>query len=252
MKFIFNHPMLKVLFLFNEIINSSIFFNGHYHDQAKTMFVHFSVYAIRLYSTVEIYFNIAKRNSNHFVKKITKVSPILNEFINAPAPKLKNVEFIKSNEVFHSINGTVASCLNSVSLVPFKKDAFDFMACSEFGPNRVVYKKILRDFPKDDSVFKCIPVDYKFLLSEIIVGNRVINTKFTDDLHNYFVDGNEFDSVFINYYLNKYHKTEIAGLQEHDIENFTLKVLDGNVEEKIFSRSNVLKINKENYEVIAR
>lgn len=252
MKLIYNYPGICYLFLLNEYINNSIFFNGHYRDRAGSLAVHFSLYAIRLYSTLEIYFKIAKRNSNHFVQKITKISPILNELVNAPGTKLKNIEFIKANEIVYSVNGTVTSCFNKASNVTFKKEAFDFIVCTELGANNVVYKKLLYDFPKYETDFTCIPAEFKFLLSEILVGNKVINAKFTNANENYFVVGNEFDSVFVKYYLNKYHKTEIVGLTEDEIQNFTLKVLDSNVDDKIFTGTKILKINKENYEIISR
>ena len=245
----YNLPIISAIFRFNEYIQNLNPINEYYRLRIQYILLFIAMRIIHIYSTLEIYFNMAKRNASSFFYRVSKSNPRINEFINSynSNKKVNNLDCVRNNKINISINVKDALDFINAAHNPVKmtKEDFDFIIYSEvkeLNNKDNVCKRIFKDFPNNIKEFQCLPVDYKFILSEIIVGDRAISVKFSDEKHNFFVVGNEFDYKFIHYYLTTYHATEIADVQDKDIKEFKIKVLDNNVTEKVFTHENILKI----------
>ena len=258
MNIIWNHPCLKFLFSLNEIIqnnyyNSTLFFESY--------IFYFSLKMIRLFSISQIYF---KKTSNFVSKLFFKTNPRLNEFLNDYLPEntKNNIDFVVSGKLVYSTTKSKMLRLSNDNSNDENNEIIDdtallngFIIYTEINnenPERpITYKKIIMDYPSEESHFECTPADFKFVLTEILIDDKTIMTNFAKDDHNYFVVGNKFTNDFIKYILNKYHEKYLIenDISLSEVTNFDIRILDQDVKQKIVSNKKYLLINKENYEV---
>jgi hypothetical protein len=92
--------------------------------------------------------------------------------------------------------------------------------------------------PKTIDDFSCEKADFKFVLCELSVGDKEVKI----DFDGFYVVGNVFDSMFVRYFLNKYHAIET--------DDYIIRILDHNVNSIELTKQRGIKINKDNYEII--
>ena len=211
---------------------------------------------IRFYSEGEMFVNKTKKATYIFYKNTLQSNPKIKECIETIFPKkiVDDVEFIVDHDVVYST--TKNTLLNgNINVDTYREKPFNFNIIlyteihNETEEKPITYKKIITEFPFEENNFQCKPTDYKFLLAEIIIGNKIIKVHFTDNNHNYFVVGNKFNREFINYYLNKHYPKELKDISFSDLQEFQIRVLDQNVKEETFTNKRLLVLNKENYEI---
>jgi hypothetical protein len=111
---------------------------------------------------------------------------------------------------------------------------------TEDGTNKRVYDFI--NIPKTVEEFSCEKADFKFILSELVVGDTKVKLNFED----FYVVGNVFNPMFIRYFLNTYYKNSLVNPND----DYTICILDHNVNSIELNKNMGIKINKDNYEVI--
>jgi hypothetical protein len=110
-------------------------------------------------------------------------------------------------------------------------------------------KKIIKDIHliKNDldsktdspSIFKIEPFLYKPLLCEFINGDddKVIKIDFSDNnkFYDFLVVDNYFDKTFLTFFMKNYYDVDVS-------DNYSLKILDNNVNTLLFESSDIVKI----------
>ena len=84
-------------------------------------------------------------------------------------------------------------------------------------------------------------------MTEITVDDKKIVVHFTNDKYNYLIVHNKLDNDFINYFL-KTHYNELV--KDLEIEKYTIKIIDHNVNIIEFDNTQSLLINKTDYEIL--
>jgi hypothetical protein len=110
-------------------------------------------------------------------------------------------------------------------------------------------KKIIKhvDLIKNDfvceysSIFQFEPFLYKPLLCEFLNGGDTNATKIdfsnNNKLYDFLVIGNCFDKTFLTYFMKKYYGVDVK-------DNYTLKILDNNVNTLLFESSDILRLDE--------
>jgi hypothetical protein len=175
-------------------------------------------------------------------------NPKIVKFIEDKLPRntLQNVDFVLDGKVVSSVNSMVL-CNNSI-MQPLCLD-IDFLIYTEINTDNldipITYKKIIdkeQYASSDETIFRCEPTDYTFLLTEIIIGDDKIMANLKEPKNNYFVKGNKFDSKFVKYYLNKYNI--------ENIDNYIIQFLDQNVNEQKVNSNKYILLEKDKYTII--
>ena len=105
--------------------------------------------------------------------------------------------------------------------------------------NAVRKKRIYKRLPE---MYDCDETSYKFILIEFVFDNKTCKIALSSAKSTYYVVNNEFDSLFFRYLL----------ITEYDIqlpEHYTINILDQNVSKVELNETQVLRLNKDNYEV---
>ena len=89
--------------------------------------------------------------------------------------------------------------------------------------------------------------NYKFIMTEITMDDKKIVVHFTTDKYNYLIVNNKLDKDFIIYFL-KTHYNELV--KDLETENYTIKIIDHNVNIVELTNTTTLLINKTGYEIL--
>ena len=108
--------------------------------------------------------------------------------------------------------------------------------------NTVRNKRIYKCLP-EDGVYDCDETRYRFVLIEVKYGDTIAKLKFDNAKTNYYVVNNEFDSSVIRYLMAAEFDVELP-------EHYTVGILDHNVSRVEFDETQLLRLNKDDYEVL--
>lgn len=108
--------------------------------------------------------------------------------------------------------------------------------------NTVRKKRIYKRLP-EDGVYDCEETSYRFVLIEVKYGDTIAKLKFDNAKTNYYVVNNEFNSSVIRYLLSMNLGVELP-------EQYTVCILDHNVNRFEFNETQLLRLNKDDYEVL--
>ena len=108
--------------------------------------------------------------------------------------------------------------------------------------NTVRNKRIYKRLP-EDGVYDCDETSYRFVLIEVKYGDTIAKLKFDNAKTNYYVVNNEFGSSVIRYLMAKEFDVELP-------DQYTVSILDHNVSRIEFDETQLLKLNKDDYEVL--
>jgi len=89
--------------------------------------------------------------------------------------------------------------------------------------------------------------NYKFIMTEITINNKKIVIQFKTDKYNYLIVNNGLDSEFIRYFLKTHYSEMIRDLE---IEKYTIKIIDHNVNIVEFDETKMLYIEKNEYSIL--
>jgi len=130
----------------------------------------------------------------------------------------------------------------------FARDVpFDFILYSDYdSKTKITNKVILEDFKNEFTYNKS---NVTFILSEMIIEDKIIKVDFKTDEYNYFIENNKFTHAFLVYFIKTHYYNEIKEY-ENKLDNMTLKILDSDVISETFYGKNTLLICKDNYKKI--
>ena len=89
--------------------------------------------------------------------------------------------------------------------------------------------------------------DYKFIMTEITIDDKKIVVHFKTDKYNYLIVNNNNNKYFINYFLKTHYNDLVKDLE---IENYSIRIVDHNVNIVEFDSSKTLIIKETGYEII--
>jgi len=129
----------------------------------------------------------------------------------------------------------------------------DLTICSKYNEEQNLDYKVILHYNPDSEKIKYIEsskleqADYKFIMTEISIWDKKIIVHFTNDKYNYLIVHNKLDKDFINYFLKAHYNDLVKDLE---IENYSIKIIDDNVNVVEFDNSRSLLINKSDYEIL--
>ena len=230
-----------------------------YPDYFNQIMVKIALASISLFSRGQILYIKGKKVLSKKYTNLLESNPQLATFVEKYLSNNRqqtDVDFIVNGKIVYST--TKERLLNSGNLhdetysnIPTD---FELIIYSKTYKNseteNITYKKVLSSFPVEDNHFDIVKTNYRFLLTEILIGDKIINTNFSDNSHNYFVVDNLLSASFMKYYLNQYHASDIDVPRFTDNFDYKIRALDQNVNEVSFDKEKQLLIKKENYEII--
>ena len=235
--------------LFSFFIND--FFKRHYPETYYWIIINGTHKIIYFVSTVQI---ITKKINNYFEpffrNQLFQIPFIQNMFVKRDYSKV-NIEFIHNKKLIHLANiyeiiDEKITCLN----LPF---TFDFIIYSKYNVSlKITNKIIFYKFPNKEDLFNYEVSNIKFILLELVIGDKSIKVDFKSDSYNYYIENNVFSHNFLKYFVKKYYFNEIKDIEniEEKLDSMILKIIDHNVSTETFDKENILKIEKKNYKKI--
>jgi hypothetical protein len=122
-------------------------------------------------------------------------------------------------------------------------DDYIFAIYTRLNDNNTVRKKRIYKYLPEDGVYDCELTSYKFILIEVKYGDTIAKLKFDNAKTTYYVVNNEFDSNVIRYLMQTEFDVELP-------EQYTVSILDHNVSRIEFNETQLLRLNKDDYEVL--
>ena len=122
-------------------------------------------------------------------------------------------------------------------------DEYLFAIYTRLNDDSTVRKKRIYKRLPEDGVYDCDETSYRFVLIEVKYGDTTVKLNFTDSKSTYYVVNNEFDSSVIRYLLSTNLDVELP-------EQYTVCILDHNVNRVEFNETQLLRLNKDDYEVL--
>lgn len=108
--------------------------------------------------------------------------------------------------------------------------------------NTVRKKRIYKSLP-EDGVYDCDETSYRFVLIEVKYGGITTKLNFDHAKTTYYVVNNEFDSTVIRYLMKSNLDIELP-------EQYAVSILDHNVSRVEFNETQLLRLNKDDYEIL--
>ena len=185
-----------------------------------------------------------------------RTHPRVNEFFKTYSQKkiTNDIEFVVDDKIMFSTSKThIFNNAHDVSN-PFQCSLIIYTEINESeseNEKQITYKKIFNTMPREESELTCEPVNYKFILTEILIGDKKILIKLSEDEQNYFVVGNVLNSEFIKFYLNTHYHEELKknDISFTELTDYTVNILDQEVKPVVFDKKNVLILYKDTYEI---
>jgi hypothetical protein len=126
---------------------------------------------------------------------------------------------------------------------------YDFAIISYIKPPpSKIYKKILKEFDKkEEPNFEASTV--KFILIEVFIGDKTFKLDLISDTFNYYVVNNVIDKYVITYLMRSQYCYEMKS-NRNDVFEYSLKIIDNNVDTIEIGSDKSIKILKDSYEII--
>ena len=163
----------------------------------------------------------------------------------------KDVEFIHNKKVIHLANiNELTSEKNNFLNLSFK---YDFIIYSHYDvTSKITNKIIFYKFPNKKDLMNHENSNIKFILSELVIGDKSIKVDFKTDSYNYYIVNNVFEQSFLKFFIKEYYFDEIKDVEniEEKLDSMILKIIDHNASTETFDKENIVKIEKKNYKKI--
>ena len=221
------------LFIFTKIF---LFFVLIYYykkyGKIPTYLIQFSYNSIYYYSKLQLGF----MKGTKIVQEYIDSKPLLTNFINNIC--VFNNKPIHNTNKFEIINNQNNQKDNAFGL---KYDFIIYSDNSKSCVNKVLFNIFYNLSDKKEPIYE--EANYKFIQTEIIIHNDIhIIVNFKTAENNYLIVNNKLDKKFIIYFLKKYHN-----ITDLETTNYTVKIIDHNVNIIEFDSSKTLIINKNDY-----
>jgi len=148
---------------------------------------------------------------------------------------------------------------NLLTYIKYKKCTFTsindkFIICNKFNEEHNLDYKIIIRFNKildwEYDYYESLEhkqANYKFIMTEITIDDKKFLIYFTTNNYNYLIVNNNIDKHFINYFLKTHYNDLVKDLE---IENYTIRIVDHNVNITEFDSSKTLIIKETEYLII--
>jgi hypothetical protein len=151
-----------------------------------------------------------------------------------------------ADEVLHNVeiienDGT--KYITDTALIRIDKETpsdYKFAIFTQLNDKKIEKKRIYKTLPK---VYDCSETKYKFILVEIGYDDKILKLDLNTDTISYYVTGNEIDDVVIRYLVLEQHQVVLPN-------DYTITILDHNVNNIKTDNDIVIKFNTDNYEII--
>lgn len=215
------------LYVFSKF---QIFFNKHYKPYEKHLIPFYSSYIMPFAERL----GILEKTVNKEIKLI-KNGHLQRFFIKSELEFLKRLKDSIVNDFDIIIYTDFSSNMN-------KKDS------SSDSDNEKIHKVVYSDIPEN---LEYKPVQFHFILCELVIGENTYKLDFTPQKYNYFVDGNKICKKLLLYFLKEHHN-DIFDKHLKDIINdkYILKIIDHNVNMIDLTPDKALLIKENSCEVI--
>ena len=233
-------------FLFSLFFLNSAVKNSYPLAYNNTM-INISYFCIYYFSKIQMVFIKIINNLTINYNDLLIKYPILPNNIN----KINHF-FIKNEELEYINNGEIIYTKSIKDLLQNykKKDKniennFNIIIYTD---NKNKNKKIFNDIP---FCYNCEETNYKFILVEIMINNEIIKVDFKTNEYNYMIVDNVINKNFIIYFLKKHYKKFVNTVLYYggNLEKYSLKILDQNVNQVVLDKNNCLTIKNNNYEL---
>jgi hypothetical protein len=159
------------------------------------------------------------------------------------------ITMFDAEEVFHNIviienNGT--KYITDTELIPIDQETpteYKFAIYTQLNDKKIEKKRIYKTLP--DSGYDCFETKYKFILVEIGYHDKILKLDLNTEKVTYYVTGNEIDSTVISYLVLEQHQVVLP-------DDYTITILDHNVNNIKTDNDIVIKFNTDNYEIVKK
>jgi len=188
-----------------------------------------------------------KKTIAYIYKKFPRLKEIFDNY-NKIDDKQDNIEYILNGKVIYltTKEKIVSHIINIIKEDLIIYSDYDNQNSENIYINKkiIITDKICRD---EDFIYEVS--DIKFMLCELVVGEKLFKIDLKNDNHNYYLVDNIINKKFIIYYLVEFYNEAFYT----STDKFILKIIDHNVnicEIDITDSSNYIQIKKDNYIII--
>ena len=246
LKFLFDFGKnAAIVFLLND------YFRRNYPSKHNEITINIAYNIICAFSYIQLKFN-------NILKDIPFMVDFFKEIFENGVKKQSTIEFVKNGCIVNSypVNSypvnlyPVNSILNETNIKENSDYDFIVYTDNETTPSNI---KIMH---KDNTNISDKTYNYelstiKFILVEVIVNNNVYLIELSNNIYNFYIENNIFNKNFFVYFLHYFHKDKLA-VENINTEEFTIKIIDSNVDIKMIDKENqFIKLNKSSYEIIS-
>jgi len=226
--------------IFSYFLN--YYLKRNYPEKYNEYLISLSYNVIYISGLIQIKF---KKYREYIYKSNPRLANFINEYKKTTFENIKNVEFILNGKVFYSATKEVIENY----IIDIEKP--DFIIYSDYNvenENNCINKKIINNLLTDDS-FICEPSNIKFILCELIVGDKKYKIDYKSDNYNYYIVDNIINRNFVIYYLLNHYSESILLEDIINDNKLILKIIDHNMDdcEIDITDNNYLQIKKDNY-----
>lgn len=171
----------------------------------------------------------------------TKVNNISEYFI-----KTQDIEYISDGEVIET--SSKKWLLQNYKKIDPDENNINKMTIYTNGIN----KKVLRIVPIEESHYNCEKTSYNFVLIEVIIKNEIQKIDLTTDTYNYMLVDNVINKDFVFYFLKTHYPNFVKNISYYysgNLDKYTIKILDQDVNEIILNQYNYLTFKKDDYKI---
>ena len=146
-----------------------------------------------------------------------------------------NIELILSNNGNNYITDTEELAIDKNIPTEYKFAIYTRLTDDNNVRKYRIYKKL-------PEVYDCDETNYKFILIEFKYDDKTFKITLNTEKSTYYVVNNEFDATVFRHILRTDHGIQLP-------EQYKVNILDQNVSKIELNETQVLKFNKDNYEV---
>jgi hypothetical protein len=168
------------------------------------------------------------------------------------------LSLMKTQNTVTSYVKSVPFLNNLLTYTKYKKCTFTeindrLIICNKFNEEHNLDYKIIIRFKMKDWEYEYYELlqhkqaDYKFIMTEITIDDKKIVVHFKTDKYNYLIVNNNINKYFINYFLKTHYNDLVKDLE---IENYSIRIVDHNVNIVEFDSSKTLIIKETEYVII--
>jgi len=156
------------------------------------------------------------------------------------------VEFIKDGEIIFNTSKEELFIERNMSAFQLPQN-FDFIIYSHNNLNEKNFSKLIfYDIPSKEEIDNYEISSASILMTELIIQDKRIKVSFKGSNYNYFIVNNIFTSMFMYYFLKKYHSAESIGITKEQFESsFEINMLDADVNQCTIKVDDSIKIEKD-------